>query len=79
MLRKYISKGFDDWEEMLGPVVFAYNNSVHSSTEKTPYFLNHGRDPLMPIDPYLQPPPTNPVTPQDYKTLMMDRLYRAFQ
>ena len=79
MLRKYISRDFDDWEQMLGPVVFAYNNSVHSSTFETPYFLNHGRDPIMSIDRFLQPPEKHLVTPQDYKTLIMKRLYDAFQ
>ncbi|KAI9550572.1 hypothetical protein GHT06_004452 [Daphnia sinensis] len=45
MLRKYMEQGFSKWEEVLGPVAFAYRNSVHSSTLETPYFLNHGRDP----------------------------------
>jgi hypothetical protein len=47
-IRKYIENGFEKWEDILGPVAFAYNNSTHSSTSKTPYFLNHGRDPVMP-------------------------------
>ena len=79
MLRKYISEGFQNWEEMLGPVVFAYNNSVHSSTLETPYFLNHGRDPAMSIDRFFIPPEQNIITPQDYKTLTMKRIFDAFQ
>ncbi|KZS03091.1 Uncharacterized protein APZ42_034268 [Daphnia magna] len=57
MIRKYLENGFERWEDILGPVVFAYNNSVHSSTLETPYFLNHGRDPVMPIDQFLRPLP----------------------
>jgi len=49
MLRKYLENGLENWEDMLGPVTFAYNNSTHSFTLETPYFLNQGRDPLMPI------------------------------
>ena len=79
MLRKYLDDGFTNWEEMLGAVAFAYRNSVHSSTMETPYFLNHGRDPLMPLDRFLQPPSLLLVTPNDYKHQTMKRLYDAFQ
>ena len=58
-------------EDILGPVAFAYNNSTHSSTSETPYFLNHGRDPVMPIDQFLLPLPSAIVTPSDYKSQIM--------
>ncbi|KAI9550516.1 hypothetical protein GHT06_005392 [Daphnia sinensis] len=77
MLRKYIEQGFSKWEEVLGPVAFAYRNSVHSSTLETPYFLNHGRDPVMPIDQFLRKP-SNIITPSDYKSQLMQRLHEAF-
>jgi hypothetical protein len=32
MVRKYLRKGFAKWEDALGPIAFAYRNSVHSST-----------------------------------------------
>ncbi|KGG51072.1 hypothetical protein DI09_469p10, partial [Mitosporidium daphniae] len=79
MIRKYLENGFERWEDILGPVVFAYNNSVHSSTLETPYFLNHGRDPVMPIDQFLRPLPPVIVTPSDYKSQIMKRLHEAFQ
>ncbi|KAI9553636.1 hypothetical protein GHT06_021560 [Daphnia sinensis] len=79
MLRKYMDQGFPKWEEMLGPVAFAYRNSVHSSTLETPYFLNHGRDPTMPIDQFLLAPSTNIITPSDYKSQIMQRLHEAFR
>ncbi|KZS06433.1 Ena/VASP-like protein [Daphnia magna] len=50
MLRKYMDQGFPKWDEMLGPLAFAYRNSVHSFTLETPYYLNHGRDPTMAIN-----------------------------
>ncbi|KAI9558398.1 hypothetical protein GHT06_015178 [Daphnia sinensis] len=77
MLRKYMEQGFSKWEEVLGPVAFAYRNSVHSSTLETPYFLNHGRDPVMPIDQFLRKP-SNIITPSDYKSQPMQRLHEAF-
>ena len=79
MIKKYIENGFEKWEDILGPVAFAYNNSTHSSTSKTPYFLNHGRDPVMPIDQFLLPLPSAIVTPSDYKSQIMRRLHEAFQ
>lgn len=79
MLRKYTEDGYDDWEEMLGHVAFAYRHSVNSSTQETPYFLNHGRDAVMPIDMFLTPYSKELVTPQDYKSLTMKRLFDAFQ
>ncbi|KAI9551163.1 hypothetical protein GHT06_006378 [Daphnia sinensis] len=79
MIRKYLENGFERWEDILGPVVFAYNNSVHSSTLETPYFLNHGRDPVMPIDQFLRPLPPVIITPSDYKSQIMKRLHEAFQ
>ncbi|KZS10210.1 Uncharacterized protein APZ42_025363 [Daphnia magna] len=77
MLRKYMEQGFSKWEEVLGPAAFAYRNSVHSSTLETPYFLNHGRDPVVPIDQFLQKP-ANIIIPSDYKSQLMQRLHEAF-
>ena len=54
MIRKYLDKGFSRWEDLLGPVAFAYRFSVHSSTDETPNILNHCRDPVLPIDQFLQ-------------------------
>ncbi|XP_057370033.1 uncharacterized protein LOC130691140 [Daphnia carinata] len=73
-----MDQGFPKWEEMLGPVAFAYRNSVHSSTLETPYFLNHGRDPTMPIDQFLPAPTTSIITPSDYKSQTMQHLHEAF-
>lgn len=79
MLRKCTKDGYEDWEEMLGHVAFAYRHSVNASTHETPYFLNHGRDAVMPIDTFLTPYSNEPITPQDYKSLTMKRLFDAFQ
>lgn len=78
MIRKYISDGYENWEEILGVVASAYRNSVHSSTLETPYFLNHGRDPTMVIDRFLIPQSTTSLTPRDYKSQAMKRLQEGF-
>ena len=39
----------DDWDECLIPYEFAYNTSVNPSLGETPFFLNHGRHPTLPV------------------------------
>ena len=40
----------DNWEELLEPINFAYVNLNNSSTNFSPYFLTHGRGPVMLMD-----------------------------
>jgi hypothetical protein len=50
ILRAYVSKDNDDWDEHLDIAEIAYNNSKHASTGFTPYYLNSGSDIHLPID-----------------------------
>ncbi|KAI9556063.1 hypothetical protein GHT06_018630 [Daphnia sinensis] len=77
MVRKYIANGFEQWEEVLGPMASAYRNSVHSSTMESPYFLITARDPNMVVDRFLIPEPEL-ITPRDYKSQTMQRLREGF-
>ncbi|KAK4021819.1 hypothetical protein OUZ56_003728 [Daphnia magna] len=70
MVRKYIANGFEQWEEVLGPMASAYRNSVHSSTMESP-------DPNMVVDRFLRPEPEL-ITPRDYKSKTMQRLIEGF-
>jgi hypothetical protein len=44
-LRSYINLDQNDWDEHLICAEIAYNNSVHASTNETPYYLNCGQHP----------------------------------
>ena len=50
MLRAFVGKRQNDWDERLGMVEFAYNNSVHSSSGFTPFYLCYGRHPVSPVN-----------------------------
>ena len=50
MLRAYVGNYQNDWDERLGMVVFAYNNSVHSSYGSIPLYLCYGKHPISPVN-----------------------------
>ena len=50
MLRAFVGKRQNDWDERLGMVEFAYNNSVHGSSGFIPFYLCYGRHPISPFN-----------------------------
>ena len=50
MLRAYVGKHQNDWDDRLGMIEFAYNNSIHSSSGFTPFYLCYGRHPVSPVN-----------------------------
>jgi hypothetical protein len=48
MLRNFVNYHQDDWDEHLGTVEFAYNNAVQTSTGFSPFYLDTGKDPIVP-------------------------------
>lgn len=49
VLRTSITADVPDWDEHLPLVEFAINNSYHETVQNTPFFLNYGRHPDVPI------------------------------
>lgn len=47
-LRNYVSFSQRDWDSLLTPAEFSYNNAVQSSSGLSPFFLVYGRNPLVP-------------------------------
>ena len=48
-LRHFVDVQQSNWEDLLPMAEFAYNNSYHSATDTTPFFLNYGVEPLTPF------------------------------
>jgi len=49
MLRAFVNQQQTDWDEKLYALEFAYNSAKHEVTGKTPFELNYGKTPLMPL------------------------------
>ena len=45
-----MGKRQNDWDDKLGMIEFAYNNSIHSSSGFTPFYLCYGRHPVSPVN-----------------------------
>ena len=50
MLRSYVNPFHSDWDQHLAALEMAFNNSNHSSTGFSPFYLNSGQNPNYPID-----------------------------
>lgn len=50
MLKCYSNKNQNDWDENINKLCFAYNCSVHASTQCTPYEMMFGSKPRIPLD-----------------------------
>ena len=50
LLRIMIKKNLREWEECLPHVEFAYNRSVHSTTQLCPFEVVYGFKPITPLD-----------------------------
>ena len=46
----YVNEENDDWDLYIPLVLFAHRTAINSATLEAPYFLVHGRDPILPID-----------------------------
>ena len=54
MLRAYVDHDHRDWDRLLVAAEMAYNNAQHASTGHSPFFLNSGQHPRLPVDAVLQ-------------------------
>ena len=50
LLWKYCQENPTNWLSCLNQVMFAYRTTIHSTTGYSPYFLDKGRLPRLPLD-----------------------------
>ncbi len=65
-LRAYVSTDQRDWDEHLDCILFSYRVSEQSSTGYSPFFLQYGRDPVLPLDTVLRCPDRRYTDAPDY-------------
>ena len=76
-LAKYCHKSPYQWDQYLPAMLMAYRTMVHDSTKFTPFFVMHGRDPILPVDTLLQPKLR--YMGDDYVPTALQRLHEAYR
>jgi hypothetical protein len=72
-LRHYTAYHQDDWDEHLSILELAHNNSIQASTGFSPYFLNTGQHPRMPIETSLG----KDIQTNEAATTLLESLYQT--
>ena len=54
-IRHYVTPEMDNWDTLLPPAEFAVNNSYSATLGSTPFFLNYGYHPRVPMEVGLSP------------------------
>ena len=79
MLTAYVNKGRDDWDKHLDIVTFAYNTTLHRTTNATPFYMNHGREARVPLDILLATNPEVELSHCEYSDKLNQRLIEAYE
>jgi hypothetical protein len=78
MLRCFVNKSKDDWDEWLEALLFCINNKYDPSIGDKPSFLEYGRDLNLAVDillPKVNPKKYNSI--DEFRTSLVDRLKQA--
>ena len=68
----------EDWDDLLAPLMMAYNTAVHDSSNMSPYFLTFGMNPNSPLFPAELNPQTHEInTP--WAAQLQSNLERAYK
>ena len=77
-LTQLYDKKTPNWDRFIPAVLFAYRVSVNDVTGYSPYFLLHGRDPVLPSDITFIPGERPIPTYDEHRTNVTELLRRAF-
>ena len=73
MLAAYTDRHAKNWDEFVHVLSFAYNTARHSSTGEAPFFLNYGRDAVLPALALAAEAMPEGVARQDVRTWIAER------
>ena len=76
ILAKTANSGKTNWDLCKPAALMAYRTSVNDSTHHTPFFLVHGRDPVLPLDTLLGP--KLKYYGEEYVPIMLEGLNQAY-
>ena len=71
-LRHYINDKMDNWDVLLPAAEFSVNNAFQQSIQTTPFHLNYGYHPRVPIDVGVCPQPTADALLQDVHSTVLN-------
>jgi hypothetical protein len=80
MLANYVNEQKNNWDDYLPLLQLAYNTAVHSSHKYTPFELQFGRDPKLPLDLMSQRAKIELYfTPDSYATMLQNELPNVYK
>jgi hypothetical protein len=82
ILAKYMTPDCPNFDEFLNYATFAYNTSMHFTTNESPFFLMYGRDPIFTIDHILDGRVREPLffsEESDFKHRLISSLQSAWE
>lgn len=74
-LKLWCNEEQDNWDVLLPYALFAYNTSFHSFIQEVPHYVNHGWDPLLPVDIATGQRKENHSNVHEYATNIAQQLY----
>ncbi|KHJ76895.1 integrase core domain protein, partial [Oesophagostomum dentatum] len=78
-LNSFVHDSSENWAKFLQLITFAINTSRNETTQETPFFLMHGRDPQLISDAILKYPRRIFGDPESYKTELIANIYNAWR
>jgi hypothetical protein len=78
MLCNYMNEMPDEWDTLLPYIEFAINTSSSEVTGYTPFYLNFGRHPVMPLDVFIESPHKPSQTVDEHVKTMQQNSQRIF-
>lgn len=79
LLSHLVARDQRDWDLWMPYVLFSYNTAVHESTEETPFYLCHGRDPGLPHEILDAPSVPKYACLEDYRAELTLRMRAAHE